>query len=304
MEDRLIPLNAWIALLTGAGGWPTPFAGHGLVLHRLETKISTSLTNVVVDGLAVSSTRKLIVPTEAKSGPNIKEGQARRYAAMTVADVTRLHTLSFARDPDAAIAPMYACLERHVDGIRAGLVSLELDWPILTVADGRVQLEVPDGSLLTGFDLRVPKGPPPRVIPVDADSPAEEYSELLLSGLVAAAARQIALVAIETLLHEVIPYWATYARDTKVAIRQKATRAIEALTAAEFRDVFQVEAGSANMEGRVVRILRTPAAFDARGETQGWQRWQGKAQRQLRRRPKASPPGQLSFEDLGMEVDK
>ena len=303
MEDRLIPLNAWIALLTGVGEWPTPLRDGGLSILRLESKISTSLTNVVVDGLAIGTAIPLIVPTEAKSGANIEEQQARKYHAMTAADVARLHTLPFDRRA-ATVMPMYACLEQHTDRIRQGLRSIALDCPILVVTDGRVRLDVVSGSPLAAFDVQVPAGPPPRMIPVDAQSPADEYKDLLLAGIVSAAARGIELVAVDSLLNEQVPYWGTYGQAPRAEVRQKATRVLEQMASGEFRGDFRVEGGSRNLEGRMVRVLRTPATFDPRGETQGWQRWQRRGQRELRRRPRPAPPGQMSFEDLGLQVEE
>ena len=52
MEQRLVPLNAAIALLTGYGGWPKAFASSGLELRWLEVPVTTKAGLVTVDVLA------------------------------------------------------------------------------------------------------------------------------------------------------------------------------------------------------------------------------------------------------------
>lgn len=48
MEERLVPLNAVIALLTGHGGWPKAFGDIGLELRWLEVPVTTQAGLVTV----------------------------------------------------------------------------------------------------------------------------------------------------------------------------------------------------------------------------------------------------------------
>ena len=152
------------------------------------------------------------------------------------------------------------------------------------------------------WDVSLPAGPPPRLVPVDADSPEGEYQELLLAAVVAAARRNLGVVAIVSLLDSAMPYWRSMGRNARERIRKKATSALRSLADGEYKGVFALEKGGSEIDGMVVRILKSPGTFDPRGETQGWQALQRKGQRALRGRSSARPTGQLSLEDLGMSI--
>lgn len=51
-----------------------------------------------------------------------------------------------------------------------------------------------------------------------------------------------------------------------------------------------------------MRIEQSPATFDPRGETQGWQRIQRHTERRLRGKASAGVVGQLSFDELATEA--
>jgi hypothetical protein len=239
--------------------------------------------NIVADVLAASEPLKLIVLTEAKSGANIDEPQAKRYAAVVPQDVARLVTLPFS----------------PVDGIQ----KVGMKCGILRIADTMVSLETNASSQLHSFNVDVPSGGPPRLIVLDADSPEEEFREILLPAIVAAASRQIELVSVQTLLTNAMPYFDQQAERAQGRLRDRASSALRAMVSNDFKDELRFEPGGPTTRGPSIRILRSPAGFDPRGETQGWQRWQRKAQAALRRQPRRVAPGQLSFEDLGLEAE-
>jgi hypothetical protein len=129
LEDRLVPLNALIALLTGHGGWPAPFQDDGVELKWLEVPVRTSEGLVVIDVLAYSNKLDLLVPAEAKSGANADEDQARKYASLEVEPILRQVTVQGATVPNTRIEPIYACLKANADRILKGLGKAGLSCP-------------------------------------------------------------------------------------------------------------------------------------------------------------------------------
>lgn len=99
-----------------------------------------------------------------------------------------------------------------------------------------------------------------------------------------------------------MPYSKRMGRAARSRIRRKVTAAARSLARGEFRDIFAVESGGSEIDGDVVRILRSPAGYAPQGETQGWQALQRKGQRALRGRVTRVPEGQLSLEDLGLSI--
>lgn len=199
MERRLIPINAWIALHRGEAGWPAKLAEQGFRIHRLEAPIQTSQGQVVVDGISVADARHAVVPTECKSGQNIENDQAQRYAAMTATDVARFVGLPFG-PASAELNPMYACLEESKAGVVVDLDRLGLAFAVLSVGDGNVALDARGSTLLQTFDQAVPAGPPPRYVVLDPDSPDDEFVEYLMPELVATASRGEEYIRLETLV--------------------------------------------------------------------------------------------------------
>jgi hypothetical protein len=300
VETRLIPFNAWIALMTGEGGWPAPLKKAGFRLLGLEWPVTTTAGLVVVDGLGLDDTRAAVLASESKSGHNVELEQARKYGAMTATEVARQLTTAASA---TSVQPVFVCIGGAEDRIRLGLEAAGLDAPIIVIGERRAHVDHASGGGLVGlWDVQLPPGPPPRLIPVDSDSPETEFQELLLPAVVAAARRNLGVVAVGDLLDGAMPYWKTMGRSARERIRKKAVSALKTLAAGECKGFFAVEKGGSEIDGSVVRILKSPGSFDPRGETQGWQGLQRKGQRALRGRPSARPPDQLSLEDLGLSI--
>jgi len=302
LEERLIPLNAWLALMRGDAGWPAPFREMGFRIYRLEAPVSTTESLVVVDALAIAEVQRVVLAVEAKSGANVDAAQARRYEAMAASDVERQHTLPFPARV-ASLEPLYACIEESVDRIRMGLASAGVTVSLLVVGDARSRLEPRQGSSLKPFDVSTPPGPPPAIVRLDAESPDDELREVLLPEVMAAASRGEEVVAVGDLLARAVPYWSVYGRAAKGRLRRKGEGVLRGLATGQFKGEFRVEPGGQEVDGPVVRILRSPAAFDPRGETQGWQRLRRKGERALRGKRRPSIPGQISFEELARETE-
>lgn len=309
VEPRLIPINAWLALLTGNGGWPQPLRDAGFQIHRLEAPVATTLSTVVVDGLAINEVERVVQACEGKSGANVETDQARKYQALSAPEIARQVTLPPALSneaPRTSVEVLYGCIEGNEARIERGLNEVGGRFATLVVGDGRVRLRAPTDMVTPSFDIEVPHGPPPRLIPVDAESPAEAFRELLLPAVVAAAARKEEVVSVDALLDRSIPYWSTFTPRQKTATRGKAEQVLRGLSETEYEGDFRVEPGGPGITGRVVRILRSPADYDARGETQGWQRLRRQGERALRGagRRRREVPGQISFEDLVREIER
>jgi hypothetical protein len=301
VEKRLVPLNALIALLEGYGGWPRQFAGDGLELRWLEVPVTTQLGLVTVDVLAYSSTLNLLLPAEVKSGANAEEDQARKYGSMTTTDILRLVTIREARPDETIIEPMYVVLKENQDRVKLGLDGAGISCHLLVIDANEAELICPPGSRLSPFRVDLPS-PPPKIIPLDADSPAEAYLELSITEVIARAASGQRRIALESILEVINPYWAVTHDAVRGAIKTKTRNALREAFQTEFRDNFAWESTSSGHG--IIQVLRTPADYDPRGRAQGWQAMEKKASRALKRRPRRRVmPGQASFEDLGREAE-
>lgn len=301
LEPRLRPVNGLIALITGEGGWPRPLGDKGFELLRVELPIATPGV-VVVDVLAGRAVPPNILACEAKSGDNIVDIQAQRYAAMRTLDVRRLVTAA----PDGPVRVLYACNEASQDRIAMGLRAAGVSASILSIGPARAVLIPAPGHEELAFSVGLPGTEPPAFIPLDQHSPDSEYREVLIPTIVACAARGLKRVTLRALCEEGLPYWTHLPGDVGKAreqvARQVYTKAFHVLTTlaptVEFRDFFAVEPHGRDLLDAVIHIQYSPADNAPQGETQGWQALQRKAQRTMRGRVQKQVPGQLSFEDL------
>jgi hypothetical protein len=303
MDRRLLPINAWIALHRGEAGWPPRLKEQGFAIHKFEVPITVDSGTVVVDASSVRLNPPAVVVAEAKSGGSIKNDQAMRYAEIEPVHVARVVGLPF----DHSIASkevVYACTIEGCDGIRIDLERLELTYPMLVVGDSRVRLEPNASTVLLGFDDAV-SGPPPRYIALDQDSSEDDFLDHLLPALMAAASRGEELVAVESLLSSVLPYWAAYGLPVKQALIRKGRDALARAIGGSLSGDFSFEPKARHADSDVIRVVNNPVAFDPRGQTQGWQRLERRAAKALGRPKRTESPGQIGlFEDLGMAVDQ
>lgn len=304
MERRLIPINAWIALHRGEGGWPAKLAEQGFRIHRFEAPVQTDAGRVVVDGVSVADDLRAVIPTECKSGQSIENDQAERYAAMTAGNVARFVGLPF-DSSSAELSPMYACLEESKTGVVVDLDRLKLPFAVLSVSDERVVLDARGNGLVRSFEQPVPHGSPPRYVVLDVDSADDEFVEYLLPELIASAGRGKEYVALEDLLKAVVAFWEIYGGPAKRRMIEKARNALARAFGRHFQNVFQFEAtGTAG--GDIIRVINSPAVFDPRGRTQSWQGLQRRASASVGRTPpraRPAPGQQVLFEDLGLGID-
>lgn len=304
MEARLIPVNALLGTLTGVAGWPSPLADQGFAFAWLEVPVKTSLSLVTIDAVGLNETGGLGLIAEAKGGTSLEASQAQKYAAMTLAEFRRVVT--FRADPKVGqLEPLYVCLAEHEPTIRNGLLDAEVEMSLLVydAATNRVRLDPRPTSSLAGFDVEVPPGLPPRLVPLDAESPAEVYEEILLAQIVAAVSRNEATVPVSALL-ERIPYVANFSTRAKSDLVKRATTVLTA-AAKRFSGDFEVRPAAGNVHGAggTVIIHKSPTSSDPRGETQGWQRLKRRAEGAPKGRKRPVDPDQLSLDDLARQSE-
>jgi hypothetical protein len=305
MERRLLPINAWIALHQGGAGWPHPLSEQGFALHRFEVAVTVSSGNLVIDATSVRTRPPTVAAFESKSS-SIKRDQARKYAEVTPAHVKR-HAGLGVDHATAGMVVVYGCPTEGRETVKAELDGMGLAFSLLVVGDSSVRLEAEVGGELTSFNETVP-GPPPRYVALDADSSEADFQEHLIPALVAEASRGAPFVNLDTLLRSVLPFWDVYGervrRDLRKKAREALARALDKSLGASFAFEPRPEAGDRS-NVPVIRVLRNPAAFDPRGQTQSWQKLGRDAARALGRPRRVEAPGQATlFDDLGESVDQ
>lgn len=313
MEPRLIPLNATLALLRGDGGWPTPLRDQGLRCERLELPVTTSRSLVVIDVLAHNEPCTVVVPIEAKSGANVERDQAEKYLAMAPGDVHRVTTMpGYSRG--TVIQPLVVCLAEHEARIRKGLSDAESvagtvakgsdlgTFAILVVSEDKARLDPPQGCPLDAFDVEIP-GPPPRIVPFDAESPDDVIQDPLLTAIVSAMSAGKDRVSVADLLASVIPYWSVYGRGVRNTLSKRASQVLTSASERELREFFTVVKGGGEHDSDIVRITKNPVEYKPQGQTQGWQGLRRAAHRYLRKSPAPQIPGQASFDALFDEAE-
>ena len=98
---------------------------------------------------------------------------------------------------------MYVALTEHRDRIRLGLTKAGLTCPLLSIGPSEAELGSSDDSPLSAFNVSLPSPAPP-IVPLDADSDASRYLELILAELARAAAGRTD-VPLDSLLDAVSP---------------------------------------------------------------------------------------------------
>ncbi len=299
MESRLVPINGLIALLTGDGGWPRPLGDAGYNLHGLEARIFyASKKRVVVDALLSHESARMVVLSECKSGQNLRQSQMEGYSKVTGQAVATHFGLPFRAN---GLELLIVALDEHEGRMKIALDDLHMTVPMLLISRRRARLTAPLSSV-SPFDINVPGLPPP-VIVLDDQSTDTEFIRHLIPALIARVKKRQKMVGVDDLLADVIPWWRIYHVDGgHESMCDRATKALRLTLAEFFAKDFIVETRSGQHCG-VVRVLQSPGDNRPRGVTQGWQRLQRQAERAVgQRQPKPVPPGQMSFEDLGLKA--
>lgn len=304
MDVRLRPLNGLLALLRPDGAWFHNLADQGFRLHSIELPVQGSGGLVRADAVIYRQDPDLIVLCECKSGRNLDEEQARRYAAATYTALRRGAALPSVFRGQVAVNTMYVVLDDYRAEIEVCLQTWGIDAPVLSIGSGFVRLDgdMPDG--LASFVERDPsKRWPPARIRVDHQSPINEIMELLAQRIASAQARRQQVLDLQEVAKAIYPAWDVLSPTGRRDLTRRLVEAGEAFAKGALRGAIFVERG--NEVAPRITILRTPADADPRGMPQAWQ---GQARRLAEDLGRGSAPvpeetRQLSLDDLYLGDD-
>jgi hypothetical protein len=305
VEDRLLPVNGLLGLVTRHDFNEPLLANGGFELAGLEVPVTVGAGKVVIDVLLFHPERSILLACEAKSGSNIETSQARRYEALDASDVVLAANITLSKPVQPSVVPIYACLCDNIARIRQGLRVAELSFPIIGVCREHISFDLPEDAhdtlrrALPARSLRL-DGPPVHVIEFDQDSPVSALLPAVRAQLVTALASKRERVSTPWLAEQTARYLAFYAR----AARQKLVRTIgEAarLIAESDAATFEYHGPTANDAG-YVRLLKTPEDNDPRGRTQAYQAL-ARSSQPRRKKTRPHDPDQLDLLRELMQAD-
>jgi hypothetical protein len=302
VDERLIPINGLIALLRGDGGWPRSLGDAGFQRHKFEVPISTPKGEIKADALIYRTSPALVLLSECKSGRNIDSGQAGKYLSADQPWLKRTGALPPAlRHSDAVeVATLFVGRDEYRADLEQGLTQLEINAPLLTVGESRIQLS--GAGRVGGLDDFIHdhnSGLPPGRIPIDHQSEDEQILELLVPQIVAAQAQLEDLVSVEAICARILPEWGVLAHGAQGDFIRRIVQLLTGLQQTEFKGQIRYERlKEPHTRGRL-HIVDSPAKRDPRGRTQAFQAQQRKGQAVLGRKGKRpSIAGQISLDEL------
>ena|SRR6476469_835441 len=299
VEDRLLPVNGLLGLVTPHDVNQPLLRDRGYDLAGLEVPVTVGAGKVVTDALLFNRERSVLLACEAKSGANVEPAQAAKYRELDAEAVVLAGNITLSSPVRPSVFPVYACQCEHIARIRRGLDEVELGCPIVGVCPDHILFDLPENTpevLREAFPTSsLPLGgPPPRLIEFDQDSSATALTPAVRAQLVRALALRRQQVSVMWLAEEVAPYLTFYAR----AARQKLVKTVgEAarMIAQGDTSTFEYQGPTSNDGGfGFVRLLKTPEDNDPRGRTQAYQALARSSQGR-RRRTRQHDPDQLDL---------
>jgi hypothetical protein len=308
MEQRLVPLNAVLAMYANTTtSWPKPFSDLGYRLEALEFPVKNDDRFISVDAVGFKGSENRFHLHEAKSGTSVPAEQAQRYADADPAYLVRSVGVTVGGGALPSAQSTYVCLKEHEERILWFLSEAKVELPVISIGEDTIEAlgtAFADPELAEKFSepISIP-GPPPGIIVVDADSPDDDFDQVVAPSLVAAASRSEEVVSVAHLAEMSLTYYAIYPAVYQKRLRGKvADAAIRAASADPQHWEFRMFKG-ANESGSV-RILATPEQADPRGRTQQYQAMRGRLQAGSRRRVRPEIPGQRQFFAEESEVEQ
>lgn len=301
-----MPVNALIALCTPGDLYPSTIADAGYDLAAVEVPVAASSGKLVIDVVAFRSAKNLFLTGEAKSGANVEKDQARRYAQIDSDQLVVAANVTVRVAGDRHLQPVYVCIAENLDRIMRGLQEADLACPVLAVASDRVEHHRTaffDADLQTAFASAVATpGPPPRIIPVDEESPDDAFDLLVLPALVSTLSHQRQQVSIPTLAEQALLHLVIYGKAARNRLISKVDAAAQ--RAAE-RDpaTFEYKGRTALRDHAIVRFVRSPEETKRQGRTQVYQSIARAAGKPARRRVSSRDQMAL-FDDLIEELEQ
>ncbi|MEV5555814.1 hypothetical protein AB0L44_19335 [Nonomuraea wenchangensis] len=269
MEDRLVPLNALIGLVTPHDVNPASLTTHGFRLVALEVPVMTTSGKVMIDAVLYSNVTNRLIACESKSGANIEREQAERYAALAVNNVVLGARVDMRGRASPSLDVLYVCQEQHVERITLGLGEIDLNVGVLAAGRTKIELHNADyacDALREAFaSPLLLKAPPPRYIPFDHESPVPEVVPPVRAALVRSLARRLPQISLTSLAEECAPHYALYAPQPQGQLRKRVEEAARQVCN-ESPDTFELVPRGNNRDG-MVRILDHPEDRDRRGRT-------------------------------------
>lgn len=138
MEERLVPLNAVLALVSQDGAWFGDLAAQGFRLHALELDVQSSPGVVRADAVLYRLDPNLILLVECKSGRNVEERQARSYMAATPEGIRSRSSIpnEMMGCDHVQVSPLYVCLDKYRRDVQRSLRKLRIEVPVCRSARG------------------------------------------------------------------------------------------------------------------------------------------------------------------------
>ena len=190
VEDRLVPVNATLALVARDGGWFEDLAEQGLGSTRSNSTSSRLPVWSAPMSSFIGPSQTSFFSWRVRADPALRSAQARGYDAAEVDGIRARADLpnELVGRLGVAVSPLYVCLDERRNDVVESLAVLGLEAPVLSVGPGYAMLDGPVPAGLERFSRTdVLLGLPPPRIRLDRESPLEEFMSVLLQRVVAAA---------------------------------------------------------------------------------------------------------------------
>lgn len=275
MQDRLKPVNALVGLCTPGDLNPAALHNAGFRLVGLEVPVLVDgLGRVVIDVLLLHAASSHLVACESKSGANVDEDQARKYAALDARTVVLAGAVDLPKRTPPTVETLYLCLARNAGRVRQGLSAAGAAFPVLVVAPaavdllGREQASPLLASALADAPLPLPTGIG-RHIAFDDHSTADDLRPAVRAQLSALQSNRTGAAEVSVIAGLAVPQLAVHGRAVRQSLARKVGQAVRAICESE-PDNFAFQSATATT-APLVWVLRTPEENDPRGRTQAWQ---------------------------------
>lgn len=306
MDARLIPLNAFIGLVSPPGtSWPNPLCDAGYGLVALELPLDAEGERVVADAVAFNPGTNRFLVLEAKSGQNIRPEQARRYGLADGQQLVRHTGVTVAREDGLVVEPIYVCLADNVDRIRQGLQEAGCQYPILAIDEQKITLHGganthPDLASIFSGPVLTP-GWPPTTIRVDEDSDAREFDMIAGQALLVEANLGRSSISVRDLASRAIPPLHIYGTRYRNSLIKKVEQALQRLCEVSPAN-FRFRQPTASRDYALVEVVDSPEQADPRGRTQRYQAIGRRFRGQPPREPSSAQQQEL-FDSLDLDTE-
>ena len=274
VESRLKPVNALIALWSSGGSYPEVLRECGYYVAGVEAPVRVENGTVVIDVVMFHPERNVVLAGEAKSGANVDLRQAARYGRLRADAVIQDASINVSRGGDLYVQPLYCCLAENVDRVILGLARAGVDYPVLSLDDKVIEhhgAPFLDEALTDAFAAPVPvQGWPPRIIPVDRESPDHMFDDLVVTAAVAAISSGRTEASVPALAEEAIPHLAIHAKRARKQLEKRVDAAARRVARRD-EATFEYLRRTGTRDPAVLQFKRSPETAAPQGRTQVYQ---------------------------------